>query len=123
MTAIGNLFSAGATLARQLGVTANEAKNAIDGILQENRSRLEATKGTLDFLGDGRIDNIGKRVSEQMSKWLSANPNATLEDVEKEAKNATAKESSIEMFDKMAMDRFFQRLMQRRKEMIQEMWG
>lgn len=123
MTAIGNLFSAGVSLARQIGATANEAKETVEGILKENRGRLEAAKGTLDFLGDGRIDNIGKRVNEQMNKWLSSNPNASVEDIEKEAKKTTAKESSIEMFDKMAMDRFFQRLMQRRKEAMQELWS
>lgn len=83
----------------------------------------ELVEGTLEYLGEGRLDKMKDRVAEDMEKFIRDNPNASLSDIKKEGKDVAVKHKTEAVLEKMRDDRFFKKLMDRRKELIKDMWG
>jgi len=113
------------TSARSAAPTAAEKKEAWQGVLDSAVSRLDdpEIKGTLQHLGENRIDQMKEQVKSDMEAFLKENPNATLAEIKAEAEKATSKHETNAVLQKMRDDNFFNKLMSRRKELTKDMWG
>ncbi len=103
--------------------TATDKTAAWQGVLDTAVNRMNETKGTLDHLGEGRIDTVKQKVKEDMEAFIQANPNASADDIRAEADKASKKHETNAFFQKMRDDNFFNKLMTRRKELLKDMWG
>jgi hypothetical protein len=83
----------------------------------------ELQEGTLEYLGEGRLDKMKDRVTEDMETFVRDNPNASLSDIKEKGKEVAVKHKTEAVLEKMRDDRFFKKLMDRRKELIKDMWG
>lgn len=123
MSFISNVTKAVQQISKAVGATIAEAKQTIDQVIEQGREALEANKGKVSYLGTGRLDKIGTRVNEAMEKWLGANPNASVDEIREKTVKESSKQTSIQIFDKMASDSFFSKLMSKRKEAIKDMYN
>ncbi|WIG96146.1 hypothetical protein [Myxococcus sp. SDU36] len=122
-TKISNNASAAA---RKSTTTTPEAqKQAWEGVLNSAVDRMNEPeiKGSLQYLGEGRIDTVKQKVQGEMESFLQSNPNASADEVKSHAESTTKKHETNAMFQKMRDDNFFGKLMSRRKELIKDMWG
>ncbi|NMO21606.1 hypothetical protein HPC49_32210 [Pyxidicoccus fallax] len=105
--------------------TEAEKTQAWQGVLDGAVNRLNAPDvvGTLSHLGEGRIDKIKDQVKEEMEAFVRANPNATPEQIKEKAEEVTSKHQTNGVLEKMRDDNFFKKLMDRRKELLKDMWG
>lgn len=105
--------------------SAQEQNDAWKGVLDSAVSRMTGPdiKGSLKFLGDGRIDSVKDKVKTDMEAFVRDNPNASPEEVKKKAEETTSKHETNAVFQKMRDDNFFNKLMSRRKELLKDMWG
>jgi hypothetical protein len=121
--AIDGISSTTKTSTTTTGLTADQAKAVVKSVTDQTSASLEKQKGSLSYLGEGRIGKIETKTSDEMKQWLAAHPNATEAEIKKEASRLSSKNTSVQIFDKMATDNFFKNLMNRRKELMSEMWG
>lgn len=105
--------------------SAAEKTQAWQGVLDAAVNRLNAPDlvGSLSHLGDGRIDKMKDQVKEEMEAFISANPNATPDEIKEKADEVTSKHQTNGVLEKMRDDNFFKKLMDRRKELLKDMWG
>jgi hypothetical protein len=103
--------------------TEAEKKQAVEQTINASVNQMQADKGKTSYFGQGRIDKAKAKMTEEMAKWMQANPNATAEEAAAEAKKNAAKNQTKTMFAKMQDDNFFKKLMSRRKELMGDMWG
>ena len=112
--------------ARKSTTTTPEAQTqAWQGVLNSAVDRMNEPemKGSLQYLGEGRINTVKEKVQGEMESFLQSNPNASADDVKSHAESTTKKHETNAMFQKMRDDNFFGKLMSRRKELIKDMWG
>lgn len=95
---------------------------AWQGVLDSAVGRMNEAKGSLKFLGQGRIDTVKKKVQEDMEAYIRNNQGASTADIQAEAKKSAAKHEANAVFAKMRDDNFFNKLMSRRKELLKDMW-
>ncbi len=122
MSLISNVTKAVQQVSQKVGASVAEAREAIDQVISQSREALEADKGKLSYLGTGRLDKLGERITEAMDKWLGANPNASADEIREKTVKESAKQTSIQIFDKMASDAFFRKLMARSKERMADLY-
>ncbi|WP_163786261.1 hypothetical protein [Myxococcus vastator] len=122
-TKISNNASAAAR--KSTTTTPEDQKQAWEGVLNSAVDRMNEPeiKGSLQYLGEGRIDTVKQKVQGEMESFLQSNPNASADEVKSHAESTTKKHETNAMFQKMRDDNFFGKLMSRRKELIKDMWG
>ncbi|WP_426750671.1 hypothetical protein [Myxococcus sp. Y35] len=112
------------TTARSSAPTATEKKQAWQGVLDAavNRMNDPEIKGSLKHLGDNRINQVKEKVQADMEAFIRNNPNATTAEIKAEAEKTTSKHETNAVINKMRDDNFFNNLMNRRKELLKDMW-
>ncbi|MCY1045174.1 hypothetical protein OV208_27920 [Corallococcus sp. bb12-1] len=119
-----NGVGAGSTVQKASNTdSAADKTKVVNDVISSAVSGMNESKGSLSFLGEGRIDKVKGKIQDDMNKFIQANPNATPAEIEAEAKKSASKNESVATFDKMRDDNFFKKLMSRRKELIGDMWG
>ncbi|WP_223635277.1 hypothetical protein [Corallococcus sp. EGB] len=108
---------------KQATNTEAEKQKVVQDVINQSVSKMNEDQGKTSFLGEGRVDKVKEKTSEEMAQFLKENPNATVEEVKAKAEELSAKNESNAAFEKMRDDNFFKKLMSRRKELIQDMWG
>jgi hypothetical protein len=105
--------------------SAAEQTNAWQSVLDTAVGRMtdSEVKGSLKYLGDGRIDGVKQKVKDEMEAFVRDNPNASVDEIKKKADETTSKHETNAVFNKMRDDNFFNKLMSRRKELLKDMWG
>ena len=105
--------------------TAQEKTDVWTSVLDTAVSRMTGPdiKGSLKYLGDGRIDSVKDKGKADMEAFVRDNPNASAEEIKKKAEETTSKHETNAVFQKMRDDNFFNKLMSRRKELLKDMWG
>ncbi|RKH10753.1 hypothetical protein D7Y13_18305 [Corallococcus praedator] len=121
----GGVSGVGASNAQYKTSNTSEAEKTkvVSDVINSAVAGMNESKGSLSFLGEGRIDKVKGKIQDDMNKFIQANPNATPAEIEAEAKKSASKNESVATFDKMRDDNFFKKLMSRRKELIGDMWG
>ncbi|AEI65895.1 hypothetical protein [Corallococcus macrosporus] len=122
-TKVGNNAPAAARKSGQ--TTPQEQTQAWQGVLNSAVDQMNdpEIKGSTKYLGEGRINTVKQKVQSDMEAFIQSNPNASADDIKKEAESTTKKHETNAMFQKMRDDNFFGKLMSRRKELIKDMWG
>lgn len=103
--------------------TPAEAKQTWTKLLDQGLGELNGLKGQAGFLGEGRINLVKDNVTKDMEAWVKAHPDATLEDIQKEASRSFKSHQTHQICNKFADDWFFGRLMRRYQELSQDMWS
>lgn len=117
--------NASATTRKSTTTTPEAQQQAWQGVLTSAVDRMNEPeiKGSLQYLGEGRINTVKEKVQGEMESFLQSNPNASPDDVKSHAESTTKKHETNAMFQKMRDDNFFGKLMSRRKELLKDMWG
>ncbi|RYZ33828.1 MAG: hypothetical protein EOO71_40945 [Myxococcaceae bacterium] len=118
-----NGVGAGGAQVKTSNTSEAEKTKVVSDVINSAVAGMNESKGSLSFLGEGRIDKVKGKIQDDMNKFIQANPNATPAEIEAEAKKSASKNESVATFDKMRDDNFFKKLMSRRKELIGDMWG
>jgi hypothetical protein len=103
-----------------------KAKNdAWQNVMNASVGRMNApgVKGSLSYLGEGRINEFKARVQKDMEAYVDQNPDATPAEVKAYAEKNISKYETDMVLQKMRDDNFFSKLMNRRKELAKDLWG
>ena len=104
-------------------VSPAQAKAIVQEELSKDVADRNAMKNTdLGWLPQDRLDAYKKNVQTDMDKWIQDNPNATADQIREQAKVLINKHSMHEVIGKMSDDYFIGKLMQRTKELQEDMW-
>ncbi|RKH43200.1 hypothetical protein [Corallococcus llansteffanensis] len=109
--------------ARSSGSTDAEKTKVVTDALSSAVTQLEKDKGSLRYLGDSRIEKMKTKVTEEMATFIKDNPKATKEEIKAQADKVISKHQTNTLFEKIRDDNFFKNLMNRRKELLSDMWG
>jgi hypothetical protein len=105
------------------GPSASEKNQVWQDVLNTTLKNLKADQGKSSYLGDSRIAKVEEQVKKEMEAFIRANPNATLEEIKAKAEQSSGHHQANGVFDKMRDDNFFSKLMQRRKDLMRDLWG
>jgi hypothetical protein len=102
-----------------------EKKDAWQSVMNASVGRMNApgVKGSLSYLGEGRINEFKDRVQRDMEAYVENNPDATPVEIRAYAESTTSKYETDMVLQKMRDDNFFTKLMNRRKELTKDLWG
>ncbi|WNG35200.1 hypothetical protein F0U60_17315 [Archangium minus] len=104
-------------------VSPSKAKAIWQGELDKDVAERNAMKNTeVGWLNSVRVDNYKKNVETDMEKFLQENPDATEDEIREQAKQLIHKHSMHEIIGKMSDDYFLNKIMQKTKELREDMW-
>lgn len=123
---IGSVFNSvvrAATSARSEGPSEQEKTQAWKSVMDGQVANMKKLEGSLEYIGDNRVEKFKEKFTEDMQAWMKANPNATVDQITAKAEELSSKNSTDMLLEKMRDDGFFSKLMSRRKELMKDLWG
>ena len=112
-----------ATSARSEGPSEQEKTQAWQSVMNGQVANMKKLEGSLEYVGDNRVEKFKEKFTEDMQAWMQANPNASLDEIKTKAEELSSKNSTDMLLEKMRDDGFFSKLMSRRKELMKDLWG
>ncbi|QRK04586.1 hypothetical protein JQX13_30585 [Archangium violaceum] len=124
MTAINGSSSArSASVANTTTLSPAEATNAWQTELNNDvTERGKLPTDSWQYLNPERTAAYKAKVSEDMTRFLKQNPNATEAEIKKAANESIKKHSTHEVLGKMEFEYFLKKMTSRSQELSQDMW-